>query len=69
MEDDNYVYNVQLLKNEIELLKKLPGTKVFSSHETRPIKIKAGVLRFLEQIYAKRNKNDAYIRIKKELSH
>ena len=61
---DNHVYNAQLLKEEIELLKRLPGTKVFSSHEARPVKIKAGVIRFLEQIYAKRNKNDAYILIK-----
>jgi glyoxylase-like metal-dependent hydrolase (beta-lactamase superfamily II) len=63
-EGDNYVYNAQLLKEEIELLKGLPGTKVFSSHETRPIKLKEGVIRFLEQIYVKREKNDAYIRIK-----
>ena len=63
-EGDNYVYNAQLLKEEIELLKGLPGTKVFSSHETRPVKLKEGVIRFLEQIYAKREKNDAYIRIK-----
>ena len=62
-EGDNYVYNAQLLKEEIELLKQLPGTKIFSSHEARPIKAKTGVIRFLEQIYAKREKNDAYIRM------
>jgi len=62
-EGDSYVYNAQLLKEEIELLKKLPGDKIFSSHEERPVKSKAGVVRFLEQIYAKREKNDAYIRI------
>ena len=63
VEGDCYVYNAQLLKEEIELLKRLPGTNIFSSHEERPVKAKAGVLRFLEQIYAKREKNDAYIRI------
>ena len=63
VEGDCYVYNAQLLKEEIELLKKLPGDKIFSSHEERPVKSKAGVVRFLEQIYAKREKNDAYIRI------
>ena len=63
---DYYVYNAQLLKEEIALLKGLPGTKVFSSHEARPIKEKAGVVRFLEQIYAKREKNDAYIRVKRQ---
>lgn len=62
-EDGAYVYNAQLLKEEIEVLKGLPGTKVFSSHETRPVKLKTGVVRFLEQIYAKREKKDAYIRI------
>jgi glyoxylase-like metal-dependent hydrolase (beta-lactamase superfamily II) len=65
-EGDNHVYNAQLLREEIELLKKLPGTKVFSSHETRPVKSKTVVIRFLEQIYEKRNKNDAYIRVGKK---
>ena len=63
VDGENYVYNAQLLKEEIELLKRLPGTKVFSSHEGRPLKNKSAVLRFLEQIYEKREKNDAYIRI------
>lgn len=66
VEGDTYVYNAQLLKEEIELLKKLQGTKIFSSHEDRPIKEKAGVVRFLEQIYAKREKNDAYIRVSRK---
>ena len=63
VEGDTYVYNAQLLKEETELLKNLPGSKIFSSHEARPVKAKAGVVRFLEQIYAKREKNDAYIRV------
>ncbi len=66
VDGDYYVYNAQLLKEEIELLKQLPGTKIFSSHEARPIKEKAGVVRFLEQIYAKREKNDAYIRMERQ---
>lgn len=66
VEGETYVYNAQLLKEEIELLKKLPGSKIFSSHEARPIKEKAGVVRFLEQIYAKREKNDAYIRMERQ---
>lgn len=61
VENGKYVYNAQLLKEEIELLKKLPGKQVFSSHEERPLKAKAGVIRFLEQIYAKRTKDSAYI--------
>lgn len=66
VDGDSYVYNAQLLKEETELLDQLSGTKVFSSHEARPIKAKAGVLRFLEQIYAKREKNDAYIRVSRK---
>ena len=62
-EGENCVYNAQLLKDELDILKRLTGTKIFSSHEVRPIKEKAGVLRFLEQIYSKREKNNAYIRI------
>lgn len=63
VEGDSYVYNAQLLKEEIELLKALSGKQIFSSHENRPLKAKAGVIRFLEQIYAKREKKDAYIRV------
>ena len=66
VDGDTYVYNAQLLKEEIELLKELPGNQIFSCHEARPIKAKAGVLRFLEQIYAKREKNDAYIRVSRK---
>lgn len=66
VDGEDYVYNVQLLKEELELLKSLAGTQVFSSHENRPIKSKAAVLRFLEQIYEKREKNDAYIRVSRK---
>ena len=66
VDGDTYVYNAQLLKEEIELLKELPGNQIFSCHEARPIKAKAGVLRFLEQMYAKREKNDAYIRVSRK---
>lgn len=66
VDGDYYVYNAQLLKEEIELLKRLPGTKVFSSHEERPVKDKTAVLRFLEQIYEKREKNDAYIKVSRK---
>ena len=66
VEGDTYVYNAQLLKEEIELLKRLPGNQIFSSHEVRPIKAKAGIVRFLEQIYQKRDKNDAYIRVSRK---
>ena len=63
VQDDKYVYNAQLLKEEIELLKHLSAETVFSCHEVRPLKRKDGVIRFLEQIYAKREKGDPYIRV------
>lgn len=66
VQDDKYVYNAQLLKEEIELLKRLPAETVFSSHEVRPLKRKDGVVRFLEQIYAKREAGEPYIRISRE---
>ncbi|MBE5952411.1 MAG: MBL fold metallo-hydrolase [Lachnospiraceae bacterium] len=66
VQEDHYVYNAQLLKEEIELLKRLPAEMVFSSHEARPLKRKDGVVRFLEQIYAKREKGEPYIRVSRE---
>ncbi len=57
------VYNVQLLKDEIRLLKELSGDKLFMSHEKRPVKAKKGMLRFLEKIYEKREKNKPYIEV------
>lgn len=67
VQGNSYVYNAQLLKEEIELLKNLPAEIVFSSHEERPFKRKDGMIRFLEQIYEKRQKNDAYIRVERKI--
>lgn len=54
---DSRIYNAQLVQEEIRLLKELPAKQIFSSHEKRPIKPKMAAVRFLEQIYAKREKN------------
>ncbi len=54
-------YNVQLLKEEIEWLKALPATRIFSSHEARPMKKKEVVLRYLEAVYKKRILGEPYI--------
>ena len=62
----DFVYNAQLLKEELRLLNELSGTQIFSSHEKRPLKDKKAVLRFLEQIYAKREKNEALIKTGKK---
>ncbi len=56
-----YVYNAQLLKEEIELLKKLSAKFIISSHAISPIREKNIELSKLEEIYAKRQKDDAYI--------
>lgn len=55
------VYNVQLLKEELRLLRELPGEQLFSSHEKRPLKAKKGVLRFLESLYEQREPKQSYI--------
>lgn len=61
--DKKAVYNVQLLKEKIKLLQELSGEKVFLSHEKRPIKAKNGIIRFLQRIYEKREKNQPYIEV------
>lgn len=61
--DGRAVYNVQLLKEQMALLKELSGDKLFLSHERRPIKSKKSMIKFLEKIYEKREKNNPYIAI------
>ncbi len=62
-EGDSLVYNTQLLKEEIELLLKLPGETIFGSHEKNPLKRKLAAVRFLQSIYVKRQKGESYIRV------
>ena len=61
--DGKAVYNVQLLKEQIKLLQELSGEKLFLSHEKRPVKAKRSMVKFLEKIYEKREKNNPYIAI------
>lgn len=61
--DGKAVYNVQQLKEQIRLLQELPGEKLFLSHEKRPVKAKKGMVKFLEKIYEKREKDNPYIEI------
>lgn len=61
--DRKPVYNVQLLKEEIQLLNGLSGDKLFLSHEKRPVKAKKGMVKFLEKIYEKRKKDNPYIEV------
>lgn len=57
------VYNVQHLKNQIDMLNSIESTKIFMSHEKRPIAKKAVIVKFLESIYAKREQNNPLILI------
>lgn len=59
--DGKCVYNAQLLKEEIELLKKLSAKYIVSSHAIPPVREKSKELAKLEEIYAKRQKDNAYI--------
>ena len=63
--DEFYIYNVQLLKEEIDLLKKLKANKLLVSHERGFILDKEVVLIMLEQIYALREKDNPLILVPK----
>ena len=62
--DGRRCYNAQLLKDEIELLKKLPVSKLLVSHDRKYIRSKDVVLRQLEAIYGRRTPDSPYIEVK-----
>ena len=53
-----YAYNSQLLKDEIEVLKKLKAQKLLVSHFQGLVRPKDEVIAELEEIYSKREKNN-----------
>ena len=55
------VYNVQILEQQIKLLKSLPATRFCLSHKRGLVRDKTSVLMFLESVYARRQKNENYI--------
>lgn len=59
--DDKVSYNVQLLKEQIEVLKNLKATKIIESHNMDKVLSKQDVLIRLEDIYSQRNKNNTEI--------
>ena len=59
--DEFYIYNAQLLKEEIDLLKKLKANKLLVSHEKGFILDKEVVIIMLEQIYSFREKDNPLI--------
>lgn len=61
IKDDNYVYNVQLLKDEIEVIKKLKAPFILVSHYAGMIRNREDVIEELETIYSMRNRNSSEI--------
>lgn len=57
------VYNQGLLQAEIKVLKSLKADNFILSHDERYIFPRDEVIRELEEIYARRQKNDPYIQI------
>ena len=58
-----YVYNAQLLKDEIEVLKNLRSRYLLVSHYDGFLREKDEVIAELEEIYKRREKNSAYIKV------
>lgn len=57
----HYVYNVQMLKEEIELLEKINVKYFVFSHHMEEHKDKDEVIKKLKEIYSKREKSNPYI--------
>ena len=55
------VYNVQILGEQIKLLKSLKPTRFCLSHKRGLVRDKDSVIQFLESVYARRQKNENYI--------
>ncbi|MBR3071009.1 hypothetical protein [Fibrobacter sp.] len=55
------VYNVQILGEQIALLKSLAPTRFCLSHKRGLVRDKDSVIQFLESVYARRQKNENYI--------
>lgn len=64
--DGKTIYNSQLLKEEIEILKKLKADKCFLSHDKGKIRSKKTILLLLENIYKKRTKDCPYIYLERD---
>jgi glyoxylase-like metal-dependent hydrolase (beta-lactamase superfamily II) len=55
------VYNVQILGEQIKLLKSLKPTRFCLSHKRGLVRDKTSVIQFLESVLARRQKNENYI--------
>ena len=65
--DGFYVYNAQLLREEINTLKKLKAQYLLESHRKGLVVSRDEAVAMLEEIYALREKNDPYIRVRMEI--
>ncbi|MCQ2457319.1 MAG: hypothetical protein MJ142_01140 [Clostridia bacterium] len=63
MKDGCAVYNATLLKDEINVLKKLRAPFLLESHNMGTVRERAAVIAELERIYAGRVGNEPYIRV------
>ncbi len=63
VKDGFYVYNAQLLKNEIEVLGRLKASKLLVSHFAGLVRDRDEVIEELKLIYSKREKNSPEIRV------
>lgn len=64
IKDGCRIYNAQLLKEEITVLKNLKASLLLVSHYGGMIRSKADVIAELESIYQMRERNNAEIRIR-----
>ena len=55
------VYNVQILEQQIKMLKSLTASRFCLSHKRGLVRDKSSVIQFLESVYARRQKNENYI--------
>ena len=55
------VYNVQILEQQIKMLKSLTASRFCLSHKRGLVRDKTSVIQFLESVYARRQKNENYI--------
>lgn len=64
--DESYrIYNVQFLKQQIDILKSLKAKYLLLSHEKGLVKDKQEMIAELEKIYKLRSKDSPYIQIKR----
>lgn len=62
--DGYYIFNVQLLKDEIAVLKKLKAPYLLVSHLKGMVRRRDEVIAELEELYDQRDKNSSEIRLK-----